>query len=152
KYVLEVLIGVPPPTPPPNVPPLKENADGAAMLSVRQRQEQHRANEPCKSCHATIDPIGFSLENFDPTGAWRIKHAGVPIGAKGKLFDGMDLSGPGGLRSALLNHSDSFLGTFTESLVAYGLGRVVDNADMPSVRAIRREAAARDNRFSAYIM
>jgi hypothetical protein len=152
KYVLEVLFGVAPPTPPPNVPPFPENKGDTAMLSVRQRQEQHRANEPCRSCHAAIDPIGFSLENFDPTGAWRIKDAGFPIDAKGKLFDGSELGGPDGLRSALLNHSDSFLGTFTESLLAYGLGRVIDNTDMPVVRAIRHDAAAHNNRFSAYIM
>jgi hypothetical protein len=152
KYVLEVLFGVAPPTPPPNIPPFPENKGDTPMLSVRQRQEQHRANEPCRSCHAAIDPIGFSLENYDPTGAWRIKDAGFPIDAQGKLFDGSELGGPNGLRSALLNHSDSFLGTFTESLLAYGLGRVIDNTDMPVVRAIRHDAAARNNRFSAYVM
>jgi hypothetical protein len=152
KYVLEVLFGVAPPTPPPNVPPFPENKGDTALLSVRQRQEQHRANEPCRSCHAAIDPIGFSLENYDPTGAWRIKDAGFPIDAQGKLFDGSELGGPNGLRAALLNHSDSFLGTFTESLLAYGLGRVIDNTDMPVVRAIRHEAADHNNRFSAYVM
>ena len=152
KYVLEVLFGVAPPTPPPNVPPLRENTGEGKALSVRQRQEEHRANEPCRSCHATIDPLGFALENYDPTGAWRTRDSGFPIDPQGKLFDGSDLNGPGGLRAALLSHSDSFLGTFTESLLAYGLGRVVDNTDMPVVRAIRREAARNNNRFSAYVL
>ena len=152
KYVLEVLFGVAPPTPPPNVPPLPENTGEGKALSVRQRQEEHRANEPCRSCHATIDPLGFALENYDPTGAWRTRDSGFPIDPQGKLFDGSGLNGPGGLRAALLSHSDSFLGTFTESLLAYGLGRVVDNTDMPVVRAIRREAARNNNRFSAYVL
>ena len=152
KYVLEVLFGVPPPTPPPNVPPLKENSGEAKAMSVRQRLEQHRENEPCRSCHATIDPLGFSLENYDPTGAWRTRDAGFAIDPQGKLFDGSELNGPAGLRAALLNHTDSFLGTFGESLLAYGLGRVIDNTDMPAVRAIRREAAKNDNRFSTWVM
>ena len=152
KYVLEVLFGVAPPTPPPNVPPLRENTGEGKALSVRQRQEEHRANEPCRSCHATIDPLGFALENYDPTGAWRTRDSGFPIDPQGKLFDGSGLNGPAGLRTALLSHSDSFLGTFTESLLAYGLGRVVDNTDMPVVRAIRRDAARNNNRFSAYVL
>ena len=152
KYVLEVLFGVTPPVPPPNVPPLLENTGEGKALSVRQRLEQHRANEPCNSCHATIDPLGFSLENYDPTGAWRTRDSGFAINSSGKLFDGADLNGPAGLRAALLNHSDSFLGTFTESLLAYGLGRVVENSDMPVVRSVRREAAKSNNHFSAYVM
>ncbi len=152
KYVLEVLFGVTPPVPPPNVPPLQENTGEVKALSVRQRLEQHRASEPCSSCHATIDPLGFSLENYDPTGAWRTRDSGFAINAAGKLFDGADLNGPAGLRGALLNHSDSFLGTFTESLLAYGLGRVLENSDMPVVRSVRREAAKSNNHFSAYVM
>ena len=152
KYVLEVLFGVAPPTPPPNVPPLRENTGEGKALPVRQRQEEHRANEPCRSCHATIDPLGFALENYDPTGAWRTRDSGFPIDPQGKLFDGSGLNGPAGLRAALLSHSDSFLGTFTGSLLAYGLGRVVDNTDMPVVRAIRRDAARNNNRFSAYVL
>ena len=154
KYVMEVILGTPPPPPPPNVPPLKENSPSgdAKVLSVRERMEQHRQNEPCASCHKMMDPIGFALENFDAVGAWRNNDSGFPIDAAGQMFDGSKLDGPGGLRRAILNHSDAFIGTFTESLLAYGLGRVIDYRDMPVVRSIEHQAAAKNNRFSAFVM
>jgi hypothetical protein len=154
KYVMEVLLGTPPPAPPPNVPPLKENppSGDAKLLSVRERQEQHRANEPCATCHRMIDPIGFALENFDAVGGWRANDSGFPIDASGRLFDGSALDGPLGLRKALLSHQDAFLGTFTESFLAYALGRVIDSRDMPTVRAVQREAARGGNRFSAFVL
>lgn len=154
KYVMEVLMGTPPPPPPAAVPPLKENAPSGdtKILSVRQRIEEHRANEPCASCHKLMDPIGLALENFDAVGAWRIKDGGVPIDPSGELFDGTKLDGPASLNRALLNHSDMFLTSFMESLMAYGLGRVVDYRDMPVVRSIIRNAAKDGNRFSSFVL
>ncbi len=152
KYVMEVLLGTPPPAPPPNVPPLKEASADTKPMSVREKMEEHRKQEPCASCHKMIDPIGFSLENYDAVGVWRTKDSGFPIDASGRMFDGSKLDGPASLRQAILNHSDSYLGTFTESLLAYGVGRVLETSDMPSVRAIMHNAARNQNRFSAFVM
>jgi hypothetical protein len=154
KYVMEVLLGTPPPPPPAVVPPLKENAPSgdAKQLSVRERMEEHRSNPVCAACHKLMDPIGFALENFDAVGAWRINDTGFRIDAAGQMFDGTKLEGPASVREAVLNRSDSFLGTFTENLLAYGLGRVIDYRDMPVVREIKAQAAQQDNRFSAFIL
>ncbi len=152
KYVMEVLLGTPPPPPPPNTPALKEAAESAKPLSVRERMEEHRRNAACAGCHKLMDPIGFALENFDAVGIWRTNDEGTRIEASGQMFDGAKLNGPASLRQAILNHSDAFLGTFTENLLAYGLGRVIDYHDMPFVRAIAREAAKNDNRFSSFIL
>jgi hypothetical protein len=152
KYVMEVLLGTPPPAPPPNVPALKETAEATTVQTVRQRLEEHRTQEPCASCHKMMDPIGFSLENFDAMGAWRTKDSGMPVDAAGQLFDGTKLNGPISLRQAILNHSDAFTGAFTESLLAYGLGRVLETYDMPAVRSIEREASNNGDRFSAYVL
>ena len=152
KYVMEVLLGSPPPPPPPNVPALKENlAVNEKPLSVRERMEQHRENEPCHTCHQMMDPIGLALENFDAVGVWREKDSGSLIDASGRMFDGSKLDGPVSLRNAILNHSDSFLGTFAENLLAYGLGRVIDYRDMPVVRSIEQSAAKNGDRFSSFI-
>ncbi len=152
KYVMEVLLGTAPPAPPPNVPALKESAELAKPQSVRERLEEHRKNPACASCHKLMDPIGFALENFDVTGAWRANDSGSKIDSSGELFDGVKLDGPASLRRAILNHSDAFLGTFTENLLAYGLGRVVDYPDMPFVRQIEHEAARKENRFAAFVL
>jgi hypothetical protein len=154
KYVLEVLLGTPPPPPPPNVPALSENASSGELKlqSVRQRMEEHRKNPNCAACHKIIDPIGFALENFDAVGAWRINDSGLPVDAVGQMFDGSKLDGPASLRQVILNHSDAFLGTFTENLLAYGLGRVIDYRDMPTVRSIEQQASRDDNRFSAFVL
>jgi len=152
KWVMIVLLGTPPPAPPPNVPPLKENEENAKAQSVREKMEQHRKNEPCRSCHQLMDPIGLALENFDAVGAWRAKDAGLPVDAVGKMFDGTKLDGPVSLRQAILGHSDAFLQTFTENLLAYALGRVVDYRDEPMVRSIERSAARDGNRFSAFVL
>ncbi len=152
KYVMEVLLGTPPPAPPPNVPALKDNGDSGKVLSVRERMEQHRQNEPCKSCHKMMDPIGFALENFDAIGAWRIHDNGFPVDSSGQMYDGTKLDGPVSLRQAILNHSGAFLSSFTESLLAYGLGRVVDYRDMPVVRSIEAGAARNGNHFSSFIL
>jgi hypothetical protein len=152
KYVMEVLMGSPPPAPPPNVPKLKEAVENETVVSVRERMVQHRANEPCRSCHQMMDPIGLALENFDAVGLWRTKDTGQTIDPSGVMFDGMKLDGPASVRQALVNHSDVFIGTFTENLLSYGMGRVLDYRDMPAVRSIAREAAKNDYRFSAFIL
>jgi Protein of unknown function (DUF1592)/Protein of unknown function (DUF1588)/Protein of unknown function (DUF1587)/Protein of unknown function (DUF1585)/Protein of unknown function (DUF1595) len=157
KYVMEVLLGTPPPPAPPNVPALPENADSRTghaekFLSVRQRMEEHRSNAACAGCHKMMDPIGFSLENFDAVGVWRTNDSGFRIDPAGQMFDGAKLDGPASLRQAILNHSDAFISTFTENLLAYGLGRVIDASDMPAVRAIDRAVAARNNQFSSFVL
>jgi cytochrome c551/c552 len=154
KYVMEVLLGTPPPPPPPNVPALKDNtASGdAQMLSVRQQMEQHRAMEPCATCHKLMDPIGFALENFDAVGAWRARDGAVRVDASGQMFDGAKLTGPVSLREAIMKRSDAFVTSFTESLLAYGIGRVLEVHDMPAVRSIATGAATNGNRFSAFIL
>jgi hypothetical protein len=157
KYVMEVLLGTPPPPPLPDVPALPENSElrtghAANPQSVRQRLEEHRKNPACAGCHAMMDPIGFALENFDAVGLWRINDSGSRIDSSGTMFDGAKLDGPASLRQAILNHSDAFLGGFTESLLAYGLGRVIDYRDMPFVREIEREAAKNQNRFSSFLL
>jgi hypothetical protein len=157
KYVMEVLLGTPPPPPPPNVPALRENSEErtahvATLASVRERMEQHRQNPACAGCHKLMDPIGFALENFDAVGAWRSKDSGAPIDAQGVMFDGTQLNGPASLRQSVLGHSDAFVETFTENLLAYGAGRVLDYRDMPAARSISRQAAQKDYRFSAFIM
>ena len=152
KWVLDVLLGVPPPPPPPNVPPLKENAAGARELSVRERQEEHRANEPCRSCHQIMDGVGFALENFDATGTWRIHDGAYDVNASSELYDGTHIAGPAQLRAALLGHSDAFIRNFTQNLLMYGMGRVLDYKDMPAVREVEKRAAANSNRFSSFIL
>jgi hypothetical protein len=113
--------------------------------------EQHRANPACNSCHKVIDPLGLALENFDPSGKWRIKDLGVPVDPTGVMYDGTTISGPADLREALLKHKDAILLSFTESLLTYALGRQVEYYDMPTVRAIVRDASKNGNRFSSYI-
>jgi hypothetical protein len=154
KWVLEVILGTPPPPPPPNVPELEvtSGTQGDKLLTLRQRQEQHRQNPFCAGCHVMIDPIGLALENFDPTGRWRELDAGNPVDAAGELFDGTKVDGPVGLREALLSKSDSFIRNFTENLMTYSLGRRVQYYDMPTVRAIARDAAKNDNRFSSFVL
>jgi hypothetical protein len=153
KWVMEVLLGTPPPPPPPNVPELEETkgVQEARVLSVRERMEQHRANPACTSCHKVIDPLGLALENFDPSGKWRIKDSGVPVDPTGVMYDGTKISGPADLREALLNHKDAILLSFTESLMTYALGRPIEYYDMPAVRAVVRDAAKHGHRMSAFI-
>ncbi len=154
KWIMEVLLGSPPPPPPPNVPELEEtgDAEGGRLLSVREQMEKHRASPACNSCHRMIDPPGLALENFDATGAWRIKDRGVPVDVSGELYDGTPLSGPKDLRAALLNRQTSFVRTFTENLMAYALGRRVEYYDMPSIRSIERAANENGLRMSSYIV
>jgi hypothetical protein len=154
KWILEVLLGTVPPPPPPDVPDLNETkaAEGSRLLSVRERMEVHRTNPQCRSCHRVIDPLGLALENFDVTGAWRIKDNGVPVDASGELYDGSALNGPLELRQALLERSETVLRTFTENLMAYALGRRVAYYDMPTIRAIVRDATPQGRRFSSFVL
>jgi hypothetical protein len=154
KWILEVLIGSPPPPPPPNVPLLDDTkaVAGGKNLSTRERMEEHRKNPACTSCHKVIDPLGLSLENFDATGAWRIKDNEVPVDSMGDLYDGTKMDGPAGLRQAMLKHSDVFLLSFTENLMTYALGRRVEYTDMPAIRGIIREAGKSNNRMSSFIL
>jgi hypothetical protein len=155
KWVMDVLLGTPPPPPPPNVPALDDSVkanEGGTMLSTRQRMEEHRKNPTCNACHRFIDPLGLSLENFDATGAWRIKDNEVAVDVVGDLYDGSKIDGPKGLRDALLRHQDMVLRSFTENLLTYAIGRRVEYADMPTVRAIVRDAAKANNKFSAFVM
>lgn len=157
KYVLEVILGTPPPPPPPNIPLLPENSDSRTghvekFLSVRERTEEHRANPVCAACHKMMDPIGFSLENFDAVGVWRTMDSGFRVDPTGQMFDGAKLNGPVSLREALLKHSDAFYTAFSENLLSYGLGRIIDYRDMPTVRSIDRSAAAHNNTFSSFVL
>jgi hypothetical protein len=153
KWVMEVLLGTPPPPPPPNVPDLAEvgAAHDGRLLTVRQRMEQHRASPACSSCHRVIDPLGLALEHFDVTGRYRTKDSDQPVDANGELFDGTSVEGAAGLRTVLLDRQEMVLRTFTEYLMTYALGRRLEAFDMPTVRAIVRDAAAQDYRMSAFI-
>jgi hypothetical protein len=152
KWVMQVLLGSPPPAPPPNVPALIEAGEISGPRSVRQRMEEHRKNPACASCHKVIDPIGFALENYDPTGAWRNTDNGVKIDASGNLFDGTPLNGPVDLRNGVLKHKEAFLRAFAENLYAYGLGRIPNYRDLPEIRVVVARAESRENRFSEYVL
>ena len=158
KWILDVLLGTPPPSPPANVPPLKEagttkdNTTGEKLPSVRERMEAHRNNPACSSCHRVMDPIGFSLENYNAIGAWRTKDGGQPIDPSGSLVDGTPVNSPASLRQALEKSSGLLLRNFTRNLLMYSLGRVIQDYDLPAVRAVAKEAALNNNRFSSFVM
>jgi hypothetical protein len=151
KWILENLLGTPPPPPPAVVPPLEPQA-AARPRTVRQRMEIHRANPSCASCHRVMDSLGFTMEQFNAVGAWRTREAGAAVDASGSFVDGTALDGVAALRQALLAKPEVFVGTLTEKLLTYGLGRGLQPHDMPVVRAIVRDAAARDYRFSSIIL
>ena len=154
KWVMEVFLNSPPPPPPPGVPDLEATPGSheGRQLTVRERMEEHRKNPTCASCHKMMDPIGLALENYDVIGRWRVRDNGAPIDSRGELWDGSKVETPADLRAALLARRESLLRTFTRNLMAYGLGRRVEWYDMPAVRAIVHTAAARENRFSAYVL
>ena len=152
KWILEQIMGVSAPVPPPNVPPLKENADGTKPKSVRERLEEHRLNEPCASCHKIMDPLGFSLENFDAVGAWRTTDLGYSIDPSGQVYDGTKVNGAVSLRNALVSRQDMFIRGLTVKLLTYALGRGVDYYDMSVVRAIDRDAAKSNYKMSNVIL
>ena len=152
-WILENLMGTPPSPPPPDVEAFPENKDGEKARTVREIMEQHRAKPACNACHGVMDPLGFSLENFDAIGEWRSRdrYAGSAIDASGTLVDGTPVSGPVDLRKALMKRPEQFVQTFTEKLMTYALGRTVEYYDMPVVRQIVRDAAKDNYRFSSIV-
>jgi hypothetical protein len=151
RWLLETLLGAPPPPPPPDVPPLKENGADGERHSVRERLDAHRKNPGCAICHVRMDPLGFSLENFDALGKWRATSDGVPVDASASLPDGSRFDGVAGLRALVASHREDFVRTFTDRLLSYALGRGTDLSDQPAVRRIVRETAAQDYRWSAIV-
>jgi hypothetical protein len=151
KWVLENIVGAPPPPPLPDVPALKDNTI-SATLSVRERLAEHRSNAACASCHSLMDPIGFSLENFDAVGRWRTLEEGKPVDASGGFSDGSKFAGVAGLEDALLKRPEVFVGTLTEKLLTFALGRGLEYYDGPAIRKIVRDSQAADYRFSSIIV
>jgi hypothetical protein len=155
-WVLENILGTPPPEPPPNVPALEETkSDDGKALTLREQMTKHRSSPTCAGCHKIMDPIGFALENLDADASWRSRQGGeggIPIDAKVRLFDGQDISGPSGLRNALLRYSPQFVRMFVERTMTYAIGRGVEFTDLPTIRAIARDAEKQDNRFSAIVL
>jgi len=156
KWIMTNVLGVSPPDPPPDVPPLPARAADARGHAkepgMREKMVQHRVRADCVQCHMLMDPIGFSLENFDGIGLWRTDEDGTPVDASAKVYDGTPIAGPAGLRTWLLAYSDQFVEVVAEKLLTYGLGRGVEHQDMPLVRAIARDARKADNRFSALVL
>ena len=160
KWILENILGTPPPEAPADVPPLEEKPDGGQALTMRERMEEHRVNPICASCHLIMDPLGLALENFDQAGRWRPVEESfnsrvasfTPIDTVGTLPDGTTFDGPVEMRQALLSRSDNFVATLTEKLLTYALGRGAEHYDMPTVRAITREAARHDHSFSSLVL
>jgi mono/diheme cytochrome c family protein len=155
KWVLDNLLGAPPPAPPANVPPLDENNNQAGrVLTMRERMENHRRNPVCANCHKLMDPIGLALENFDAVGAWRTREGGTTgtaIDASGVLLDGTGVNGVVELRKALVRNPEIFASTVTEKLMTYALGRGLSGLDMPAVRAVVRDAARDGYRFASIV-
>jgi hypothetical protein len=151
KWLLENILAAPMPAPPANVPPLESSNKGDKPLSVREMLEMHRASATCAGCHARMDPLGLSLENFDAVGQWRAMDAGHAIDPSGVLLDGTRVAGPRELRQALLAQKTQFVRAVTEKLLTYALGRGLEYYDAPAVRAIDRAAAADDYRWSSLI-
>jgi hypothetical protein len=154
KWVLQNLLGAPPPEPPPNVPALEENGNQVTKVrTVRERLEQHRANPTCASCHKLMDPIGFALESFDAVGKYRTYDENFEqLDTAGVYADGTRIDGLPGLRQVLTNHSEQFLGNMTKTLLTYALGRGVEYYDAPAVRSIIRDAAPQNYRLSSLIL
>lgn len=155
KTIMQIFLGVSPPDPPPNVPALKDQGaaiHGGAKPTMRQQMEMHRKNPPCSTCHKIMDPIGFSMENFDAVGHWRTLDNGSPIDANGVLVDGTKLDGVKGMREALLKYSPQFVRVLTEKLFIYAMGRGTEYYDMPLIRSIVRNAESNNYRFSSLIL
>lgn len=150
KWILDNLVGSPPPPPPPEVPALPDSPN-AKPLTMRARIEQHRANPVCAACHKVMDPMGLALENFDAIGAWRTDEGGQPVDASGQLTDGTRIDGVIGLRQALLQRPEVLVTTATERLLTYALGRGLQPVDMAAVRTIVRDAKGDDYRFASLI-
>jgi hypothetical protein len=154
KWVMEVIIGMPPPPPPPNVPSLDETTDGkdGKQLTTRERMELHRKNITCRTCHQYMDPMGLALDNFDVTGRWRYRENSMPLDTQGELYDGTPVSTPQQLTRALLKRPTPFIRHFSENLFAYALGRRVADEDQPAIRAIAARSAVNGYKFSSFVM
>ncbi len=152
KWILTNLIGTPPPPPPPVVPALEEATKGVKNLTVRERLAAHRKNPACSGCHNMMDPVGFSLENFDAIGRWRTTDDGQPIDSSGGLPDGSEFDGVDGLQQALLARPEIFVGALAEKLLTYALGRGVETYDAPAIRRVIREAREDDYKFSSLVV
>jgi hypothetical protein len=152
KWILENILGMPVPAPPPNVPPLPENKAGEKPRTMREQMAGHRANAVCASCHRTMDAVGLALENFDAVGAWRTRERGGPIDASAELGDGTKVNGVADLRRAIASRPELFVTTLATKLMTYALGRGVDDRDMPAIRSILREASRNNYRFSSLIL
>jgi hypothetical protein len=152
KWLLENILAAPPPAPPPNVPALEETSKDGKSRSVRDMLEQHRQNPVCASCHARMDPLGLSLENFDAIGQWRAIDAGAPINASGVLLDGTKVDGPVALRRALVVQKEQFVRAVTGKMLTYAIGRGLEYYDAPAIRGVVRAAAADDYRWSSTIL
>ena len=153
QWLLEHILGAPPPPPPPDVPGLPDEGESGRWASVRERLEQHRKNPVCANCHAPMDPLGFALEHFDAIGQWRASgETGAPIDASGLFPDGTEFYGLAGLKKVLLNEDEQFVQTVTEKLTTYALGRGVQYYDMPAIRSIIRESASHDYRWSSLVL
>lgn len=154
-WVLENILGTPPPEPPPNVPPLEDSKGDNKIMTLREQMTIHRKNEPCASCHKLMDPIGFALENFNADASWRTRQGGdggVPIDTSAVLWDGTKVNGPIELRQALLRYSPQFVRMIAEKLMTFSLGRGVEYEDMPVIRSIVRDADKDDDRFLSILM
>jgi hypothetical protein len=153
KWVMQVLIGMAPPPPPPDVPSLDETSDAkdGKPLTTRQRMEQHRKNPTCNACHQYMDPIGLALDNFDVTGRWRYRENGTELDTRGRMYDGTTVQTPSDLSKALTSRPIPLMRTFTENLMAYALGRRVEDFDQPTVRAIAKKAETDGYRMSSFI-
>jgi hypothetical protein len=152
KWLLEKMFGTPPPPPPPNVPALKDKGENGRPQSVRERLQEHRKNPACSTCHSVMDPLGFALDHYDAIGAWRTVDSGTPFDASATLPDTTKFAGLPGLRELLVSRRQQFVDTVIERLLGYALGRKVEFYDRPAVRAIARESAAKDDRWSAIIL
>ncbi len=153
KWLLNNILGLPVPDPPPGFNTTLDSKPGAKLVSIRERLAEHRKNPMCNSCHVAIDPLGFALENFDVIGGWRSKdEAGLPVDSIGTTPGGTEVSGLAGLRAHLLEDPEAFPRTVTAKLLAYALGRPLDWRDQPAVRQIVRNAAKHDYRWSAIVL
>ena len=151
-WIMDVLLGTPPPRPPANVPPLDENEHGETPTTMRERLAAHRANPGCAACHRIMDPVGFSLENFDAVGAWRTREGGAVIDPSDTLFDGTPVNGPASIRRYIEQSEELFIRNFARNLLMFALGRVLQPSDMATVRGVARRAAEDNNRFSAFVL
>jgi hypothetical protein len=154
KWVMEVLIGMPPPPPPPDVPDLEQTkeANNGKPLTTRQRTEIHRQNPVCNACHQYMDPMGLALDNFDVTAKWRYRENSIELDTRGRLYDGTDIANPAELTQALIKRPIPLVRSFTENLMAYAIGRRIEDFDQPAVRQIARDAEAKDYRLSSFVM